>query len=356
VLDSNHAGNTGTDVVGTSGASGSAGVGSAGSGSNPGQDPDAGPGDPDASQGGGGASGAAGSSSGGAAGTGIAGASGIAGAGGYSGSTGIAGSSGISGAGGLGNTECGLDLCVPTVPNGWQGPIAVSRGGAASCPVGYPYYFGDVNQNLQPGATNCSCGCFINQAACVLVSSDTGTNIHPVQCESGFTDDDCITVLPDVTCATTHTENISPSTWGTVERTCGNAVSTGTCTGGSCYPSSGNFGLCISQAGDVQCPSEFPARSLYFTSIDDRRSCLPCTCELQGDQACHAQMEICGVGDYTVDLDTYTEPQTCLPGDGSGWSVINGPSVVDPGNCDAYGGADTTKTATPTGPVTVCCL
>ncbi|MEO8183176.1 MAG: hypothetical protein ABI895_30460 [Deltaproteobacteria bacterium] len=343
VLDNNLGGASGSDGTsgssGGDGTSGSDGVGNGGSGPDePGLDggvPDGGGLEPDASVGSGGASGSAG-------------ASGNAGTGGYAGASGAAGSSG---------TECGSNVCVPSIPGGWQGPLAVSSGGgAAACPNEYPVGQGDVNQGLQPGATSCNCGCFVSGISCRLFSTFLQDYITPVSCANPPSDDDCVTLVPDATCQGLPSENIAPNTWATTQRTCGNAVSTGSCTGGSCYPAARSFGnVCISQAGDVQCPSGFPVRSLYFRGIDDRRDCAPCSCALQGDQACVMHVEICSTGFFTTELHTYNEQSYCMnPGEDGGLSVLD-QAVVDPGNCDPVGGA-ATGSATPTNPLTVCCL
>ena len=338
-LDSNLAGSSGSD--GNSAGSGNAGTGS----EEPLDDagvPDAGEVEPDASSGAGGANGGAGAG-------GTAGASGAAGGGGFAGSGGLGGSTGAG--------ECGADVCVPSIPNGWQGPVAVSSGGGSTaCPGQYPVNLGAVNQGLREGATSCSCGCFVSGITCRLFSAFLQGYITPASCASPPSADDCVSLVPDATCQGIPSKTIAPNTWTTTELTCGSAVSTGSCTGGSCYPAASGFGnVCISQPGDVQCPAEFPVRSLYFQGIDDRRDCAQCGCALQGDQACHMQLEICSVGFFTVELDTYQQQSYCMnPGDDGGLD-IQGQSVVDPGNCDPVGGG-ATGSATETGPLTVCCL
>ncbi len=371
---------------GLTGAAGSSGNGQGGSGTggagagDVGFDPDGGLPDggsfePDASDGNdGGASGSTGSAgssgNGGASGSGSGGA-GNAGAGGASGAGGVAGASGAAGAGGSGGSSggaCGSgSVCVPTFPFGWVGPIAVSRGGASGCPTGYATAQGDIFANLQPGAVTCGCDtCEVDPQSfeCHLQMSDGNLFIPPSwegldgaeeECASPPRDDELLTLVPVATCSARTVETRTVSTWGSVEKTCGGAASTGSCAGGSCYPGAGSFEVCIAQDGDHLCPSGFGARAVYYTSFSDTRVCSACSCDLQADQACEMNIEICHLGGIDpLQLHSYGQTEVQLSNDAPGVTILDW-SAVDIGNCDAYGGA-VTGAITPTNPVTVCCL
>jgi hypothetical protein len=261
-----------------------------------------------------------------------------------------------AGAGDASTLGCGpAERCVPAVPAGWQGPIAVSEGGAAQgCPGTYPTPLGELNAGLDVGAVNCSCGCIVGSVVCRLQSANTKTFFAPtVSCESPPTDDDCLTAVADSTCSPQPFEDIRSNSWDTTELSCGGAVTTEACSGGACYPELGGFGkLCISALGDLACPGEFPGRTLYHQTIADDRDCAPCTCEPE-EQACQIELEICSTGFFDVTLQEGDD--ICLnSSDDKGVSLISA-VVVDQGTCQTAGGT-ATGSAVPAGPVTVCCL
>jgi hypothetical protein len=250
-------------------------------------------------------------------------------------------------------------VCVPPVPNGWQGPIAVASGsGTASCPTGYGVQLGDLNAGFRAGATNCSCGCIVNSAVCRLYSEYLGDYFAPVgSCEDAPSpDEDNLYAVVDATCAPQPFVDVQDNSWSTTARSCGTAAaSTVACTRGACYDNASGFGsVCIAQDGDVACPSDFPARTLYHRSVSDSRACQPCQCALQGDQACEIEIEVCSVGFFQVTLTSGGQPQSLNDSDGDGVTLMSS-TVTDIGNCDPVGGT-ATGAAVPTSPVTVCCL
>jgi hypothetical protein len=246
------------------------------------------------------------------------------------------------------------ERCVPTVPDGWQGPVAVSSGGGSDCPSTYPTALGELTAGLDVGAVNCSCGCIVTSVACSLRSANTGDFFTATEeCLSPPTNDDCLAVEADSACSPQPFEDIRSNSWDTTELSCGGAVTTQACSGGACYPELGGFGkLCISALGDLACPAEFSERTLYHQTIADNRDCTPCICDPQG-QACQMELGICSVGNFDVTLQEGEE--ICLnSSDGDGVSLITA-VVVNQGTCAAAGGT-ATGAAVPADPITVCCL
>lgn len=322
----------GPGAGGTSGASGTSGAG-----------------------GDGGTSGSGSSGSGGASGgsTGEADASTPGGSGGQG--TGAAGSvDGGDGDGGVSSPECApTERCVPEIPTGWDGPLAVRSGGSADCPGAYPVVHAELNSGFEAGSATCSCGCIVDGVKCRLESNFTGDFFDPEgSCDAPPSEDDCLNLVPDATCSPQPFEDIRANSWQSTELACRGATSAEACTGGACYPAVGDFGsVCISSAGDVACPAGFPQRSLYHQGFTDTRDCSACSC-FPVDQECEMELEICSVAFYQVTLNTFEEQ--CFGSDDAALTVLSN-SVLDTGTCDTSGGT-LVGAAAPANPVTVCCL
>jgi hypothetical protein len=265
--------------------------------------------------------------------------------------------SGEPGGGNGGGGTCPLsELCVPTIPVGWTGPIAVSSlSGASSCPGTYASSQGSVNSGLQASAASCGCGCGLNTVSCYLEAQTTGDEFTPTEvCDLPPDDSECLAARPAVTCDALPSQNILAASWQTTRLTCGGASPTTTCGGGTCYPNAGSFGqTCISQSGDVSCPSSFPNRTLYFRSFSDNRSCSACNCFPVG-QECQIQMEICATGFFDVTVSSNDDPY-CLNSGEDGGVNVDFSVVLAQGTCSTTGGA-AQGSAVPTNPVTICCL
>lgn len=245
------------------------------------------------------------------------------------------------------------ERCVPNVPDGWQGPIAVGAGGG-SCPAEYPTGAGDLNAGFQEGAGDCSCSCSPDGTSCHLESESTGDTFSPVtSCAHAPASDDCLLAVAVASCTTHPFKQIQNDTWSTTKLTCGGATSTSACAGGSCFSNPDTFGdICIASTGDVLCPDGFPNRTLYFESYSDTRDCALCTCSSQG-AGCQIDLNICGNSFYDVTL--HEDDEKCLnPGD-SETVTLTSNAVTAQATCQSAGG-ELTGSASAINPITVCCL
>jgi hypothetical protein len=248
------------------------------------------------------------------------------------------------------------DRCVPAVPVGWEGPLALSSDGVEPCPSEYPTLVGELNADLQVGEATCNCGCFVNSAECRLLSGISGEFFTPVgSCDSPPDDDDCLTAITDATCLSQPFSSISPSVWGTTEVRCEGAAPSGLCADGACYPSpsgSGFGALCIGREGEHDCPDGFPNGTTYFLDVADDRACSTCTCSPAG-QECEIMIEVCSVGFFTVTLNEGDE-QCLNSSDGDSVSLLS-TNVTTAGTCTTAGGA-LQGSAQGVDPITVCCM
>jgi hypothetical protein len=154
-----------------------------------------------------------------------------------------------------------------------------------------------------------------------------------------------------------------PVLWGTFARACTTAVPI-PCDGesGVCIPSFYGQAQCIYHEGDVACPGDFSPYSekhVFYASLDDTRSCTPCSCGTPVGSACEALVSVYSDTCSTL-LDateiTATAP-LCLdvpPGSGLGSKAAT-PATYTPGVCQASGG-DAMGVAQPDAPSTFCCL
>jgi hypothetical protein len=344
--------------------------------------------------------GAVGASSGSA---GASGAGGSAGEGG-GGTGGIGG--GGTGGGGTGGTpgveDClnGLDddgdgkidcedpdcqpthTCVPPVPSGWQGPVAVYDGSGASPDCfesgGYPSIVVTANASFSPGTASCpTCACGSpTGASCavdVFVYSNpdcTGTSWGPPATPTDpnpptqtFTATGSCAFLPNLcqpptpagagftnlrvtgTCQaqTQGQKEIPAPTWAASVRACGDVSLSGKGCGTSnsaCVPKPASpfkGSPCIHQTGDVACPSgAYSKKTVYYQSFTDSRDCSPCACgtNLSGASCTNATLKLytndsCSANEQTlnstntcvalaVDADPLTSYQPCVNIGGNG--------------------------------------
>ena len=131
--------------------------------------------------------------------------------------------------------------------------------------------------------------------------------------------------------------------------------------GNTCLPLPENAdfvqGICVWQAGDVDCPEGFEEKFLLSDSDDsftDTRDCSACGCEFGGQ--CSAQTDVytdaaCAFLGVTI---THTSGGcTTIPGDQTGAALLW--SVGPVGGCTPTGGA-TGGVVPDSAPTTVCCL
>jgi hypothetical protein len=309
---------------------------------------------------------------------------------------------------GLGN------LCVPPIPAGWTGPIALydnglQAGGPAPSPVPCSSADGAYTQPF-PNSTStqlghytptavqptcgCSCGATVTGVTCPNPTVEVGTSSCPVggttatgtatpTCTQLTTQDiNSIQVTLGTasggSCATNET-GLPVPTWSSTtgwEGT-GNACFTGTtnygttgCTGGDiCVPPPptpfSNGAVCIYFPGQQSCPpgSGYTTPHDYFSGASDTRGCsYSCTCTPTG-VACTSDVTVSNQASCTGGITLNNLPNGCTPSSGTPENIQPAfiqATVSSSGSCTfaagaISGGAQATGGVTPNGQVTVCC-
>ncbi len=288
---------------------------------------------------------------------------------------------------------CGGALaCVPAAPPGWAGPQELYAGTSAapSCTADFaPAYAGNAGLTAPADACSCSCGPSATQcgaptltlypAVCVAGNGCTcaGTGCDTVSLQAGA----CAKVdgtgacpkgttamsapAPAVvggSCAPDPGQKVVPIGWGTFAQACSSTVMVAQvdCQPGSvCAPKPmAPYGaaLCISQAGNLSCPTQgYTSKQLFYGGVDDQRDCTACTCGNPAGASCDATLDVymSTDGSCTGTPDLYGAPFSCDSVD----QPVDLRFVVTSqnGSC-AASPVGPTGAATPTSPTTFCCL
>jgi hypothetical protein len=276
--------------------------------------------------------------------------------------------------------------CVPEVPEGWEGPVALRYSDGADEDPGCAAPYEEVGvvafATFFEGAHDCGCDCGApenvscsdvtlvgdNTAGCgsPLGSTSVGedcTNL-PVSLEIAGTSYWRATATIDAgSCDAQPQASIGPAGFETRITLCGGGVGPGECAvGETCTPLPGDEHdgrICIWQLGDVACPAEWTDHSVLYEDFDDTRGCTPCTCgEVTGD--CMGTVGIgteadCVGGQAVASITVNGNCQQGASALQAGGASINGSLTVSNAACDP---SDSTETGTisTTGPVTQCCL
>lgn len=301
-----------------------------------------------------------------------------------------------SGGSSSGGATCG-GTCIAAAPSGWTGPFQLYSGSTASaptCPNGMTNML-EGNAGLTAASAECSaCTCDdsgddVQCEVSLLVSTSSTCDLSGGCYASGAatsnscTMGDCASELiayetgypgalyPTPTAfwsgtPSTETQMLPPITWATTAVGCGEtSPPTAGCSGGSvCVPTPEapyQSGLCVSQSGDVSCPTAvFVSKSLYYTGTDDSRYCTPCGCASNDSAGCTGDVALyseTGCNSVVTTISTYGSACISTPlvqKDGIlSWQMTN---VIVSGNpvSTAQGGLPEGSVAA-INPVTVCC-
>lgn len=284
------------------------------------------------------------------------------------------GAGGTGSGGSSGALTCGQS-CVASVPTGWSGPTAVSRGVAElSCGGAQPNVELALYDTIEagPAVCDCSCGpatgidCSATAFTLNIWDNNDCTNLRETpaavvgQCVGtwgGMDSGSYVDAAPDLTAAscepTTNTESVPPATWGDHLIGCG-PVEQVDCAGSNCYAAPDGASLCIYQTGDQPCPDgPFSEREVWFANFVDTRVCEDCTCGTIDDAECNEVIVGYSEGNCSGNPAQLVINPLCTtaPVDFTSARVE---SVAPTGTCAPTGGTSA-GTATPTSPTTVCC-
>ena len=248
------------------------------------------------------------------------------------------------------------EICMPAVPDGWQGPLVL--GAQGNCPSHYPSEGLVLFGGLLPGDPQCECVCNVASVSCQLYLENEGIDFNPSsQCESPPFEDECVSAIPVTSCSENLIDVPATPQWTTQVSACGGAAAGDACgSGGTCYPAGATAGpVCIQQAGTHNCPADFPDPVELFQGFDDTRECTSCSCDASGQQ-CEIDIEICSLGFEQVTLQSGGECAQLASSDGDGVS-FQGFNINNNGECQPGAGSGTVEGSVgETDPVTVCCM
>jgi hypothetical protein len=303
---------------------------------------------------------------------GSGGASSASDAGGSS-ASGEAGSTSSGGMDGTGGTGCPSgSVCMPPVPDGWEGPVGVYIGAEPldSCPAPWSTKT-DVNFG-EPHAphtcTECSCAtatnvtCSYPTVSIYISSNCSGTAEAAVTVASsactfiggGYSLKSTIATAAGGACAPAGGAAVKTTpSWRSTATVCSGG-STTECASGVCSPvveAPFHAGLCVQQDGDVDCPDDFVERAVGFKGLVDERACEQCTCSAPSGATCDGKLKVYEEEACASAPDVLNNNGLCHVGFNGAVTFDNSASG---GTCTGSGGA-------PKGglqnalPVTICC-
>ncbi len=229
----------------------------------------------------------------------------------------------------------GTGTCVPSSPEGWEGPVDLWLGAALDappCPEGAStiVFEGQPEPEPPPCAT-CSCdspigSCklpetwTVSAAACSGVGVKTNfdplpgwdgtctanTSIQAGKLCGGVPCVQSISVSPPILeeqpCQPHGVEpppepaNLvaSGGPFAASALACSSAEPLAACAeqGEVCLASAPGFAACVHRAGDEQCPEGWPDKHLLYGHVDDQRSCSECACDAPAGGKCTAKVHV----------------------------------------------------------------
>jgi hypothetical protein len=169
------------------------------------------------------------------------------------------------------------------------------------------------------------------------------------------------------TCAAgSVTANLPSPTWAQSLSACGGEPIDAACAEptDTCVPQPANpfaEGVCVVRSGDMECPAGYPNKSVYHRMFEDTRDCPDvCSCTATGatcsvDVQRHNALGCNSFNPTTVNVESGVGQVCVVSGATIQSAEIQSVQVDDAGACTP-GAASLTGEATPSDPVTVCCM
>ncbi len=280
--------------------------------------------------------------------------------------------------------EC--SSCLPLVPNGWYGPLAVHEGyggGAAPpCSGDFPNKIYDGLSNPDAPSAQCSCSCsapagvtcsapqtkFFDDPTCLLTCGSPNGDGALTCAKPGTTYCDAkkisafsvtASTASGGTCTPSRTAAVPPMTWGAQIRLCGRANVAASCADGTCVgatlPPFDATNRCVLRPGTWECPAGYPQRRVFYEGGSDTRSCSSCTCGAAAGVTCEASVSTYGSSSCSgAPTTTKRVPVACTSTTGVERLSVSTPTPTG-GSCPTSGGVPL-GSFTPETPSTVCCV
>ena len=282
--------------------------------------------------------------------------------------------------------------CATVAPTGWIGPVALYEGvaPAQNCPAGYAPIVNAKGGGLTAPSAQCGCTCTAGAAQCAASAGQfySDATICATACAG------TVSIPSGVCTATAHcggasvsfnapapawvggactpqpTKNVPAAIFGTSARVCswsGTPDVPGGCNGGGdqCVKApTAPYGtrLCIYQSGDpaaTACPpGPYSAYHVYYSGLNDTRSCTTCSCggATATGGSCSGTIDL-----YSGSSCTGTTPRTFAFGTTTCLALSSpqfalGTYAPAGGGCGAGIGGQSAGSASATGATTVCCM
>jgi hypothetical protein len=271
---------------------------------------------------------------------------------------------------------------VPPPGGGWSEPVAIASE-SVGCGAEFPRAVGAViRDGLSAAAATCGCTCGAPNVACadmvqvvqypvVNCANNPGnvTTASPNSCvpkSGGSTTSQGFQLAPPTaSCAAGQVdETIPPATWSTSLVACGGVQQAGFCENAAdtCVPTPTapfQAGICVAQVGNHTCPAAFPDKTVYFAGIDDDRDCpASCSCTASGSSCQSIVFQFAPSSACFGDNEPLTlssGAQVCAITGGITSALADDITKVSDGVC-APGTATPSGSASPSDPVTICCM
>lgn len=265
--------------------------------------------------------------------------------------------------------------CLPEPGGAWSGPFALADA-ADGCGGDFPDELEALFADLLPDEGSCECSCGEPDVTCSTgmdvigysqsqcVGPQGSMTVGENECYNTFSASHGLALDPaNSSCAAGSVSADLPApSFGSELVACGGFGPGGSCDAGEqCVPEPGagfEVGLCYSSEGDVTCPAGYPEKTLYFTTVEDTRSC-PDSC------TCTASEALCTVSVTGYASDNCGNPQgaksvisgdeNCVAASTAVQSIRPGSvTVQDAGSCSP-GTAELSGEVATSGTLTVCC-
>ncbi|PRQ02860.1 hypothetical protein ENSA5_20370 [Enhygromyxa salina] len=217
------------------------------------------------------------------------------------------------------------DICVDDAIAGWDGPLVIFSGPVdvtpPACQGGVPVKVAELFTELEMGQSpqTCACECGgVNSATCGAVT------LRQSKQQACFTTADTWMVGPDdcadlggaqgeayyavnepdlleLSCDASYAQELVPAAHGVQILACSTDGGAQQCgANGVCMPPADapfDGRVCIAAEGDVQCPGgSYSDRYVYYTGLDDGRSCGACACDKPPNATCSGDVRLMGQG------------------------------------------------------------
>lgn len=275
------------------------------------------------------------------------------------------------------------EVCLPAVPQGWQGPLEIFESAGTSLPP-LPSCSNDYPNAIFDGVAqspSSACSCTCDAPTAITCSTPSVHYFSDPTCATSCAPDQNVgtgcTPLSEGSCSGTHftfdpavasggscaPHSTTPTPVGSAiseARLCGlpTPPGNGTCDATElCAPRAEvpfDLHYCILHAGTSACPSQYPVQEIYGDDASDAGGCAPCTCDAPSGATCDSEaVDFSNGPNCNATSLSSTIPQSCTALGGAK-SALSKNLTPTGGSCAAHGG-ETRNGSAAAAATTVCC-